>query len=464
MHRREFLLAGGAAGAPCAQAARPPNMILILADDLGYGDLSCFGGEIPTPNLDRLASQGTRFTQAYVAAPICSPSRVGITTGQFPARRLIFSYLDSRAKQRQLGMRDYLDPSAPVMARAFHEAGYATGHFGKWHLGGGRDVDDAPHPKAYGFDESLTSFEGLGDRILPPSRLSDMSEKLGQGRITRVQKHEMTEMFVDRAIEFMGKNAGRPFYIQLWPDDVHDPFQPKPALLAKYADRYAANKYMRQFAAVLEEMDRQIGRLVDSVDRQGLAENTLIVFLGDNGPTAWPYYYKEGFPPPGSTAGLRGRKWSLYEGGIRTPLVARWKGRIPAGRVNRKSVVSSVDFFPTFCALAGVKPPPAAFDGEDMSPAFLGRKQQRRKELFWEYGRSPEGYPYPGLEDDRSPNLALRSGPWKALVNADGSRLELYNLSQEQKERTNLAEREKARAAEMKRRLLEWRKSLPTLT
>ena len=327
---------------------RPPNIVLILADDLGYGDLGCYGGEIPTPNIDRLAATGIRFTQAYVAAPICSPSRVGITTGQFPARHLIFSYLNNRQSQRTLGMSDYLAPQVPTIARALKNRGYATGHFGKWHMGGGRDVDDAPLPQAYGFDESYTSFEGLGDRVLPPGNLSGQSEKLGQGKITRAPKSELTKLFVDRAIGFAERNRDKPFYLQLWPDDVHDPFAPTPDQLAKFA-KFSGNKYRQQFFAVLDEMDRQIGRLIDAV--QG--ENTIFVFLGDNGPTAWPRYYNEKLDPPGGTGGLRGRKWSLYEGGIRTPFIVNWKGHTPAGRVNKHTVIAAVDLFPTFCKLAG---------------------------------------------------------------------------------------------------------------
>ena len=463
-NRREFLktcLGGGSAGAIAGAAERPPNVILILADDLGYGDLGVYGGEIPTPNLDRLASQGLRFTQAYSAAPVCSPSRVGITTGQYPARHLINSYLDTRKRNREQGMRDYLDPSAPCIARAFQQAGYATAHFGKWHMGGGRDVGDAPLPSAYGLDETFTSFEGLGDRVLWSNPLSRMSEKLGRGRIVQAAKTETTRMFVDRAIDFVRRNRSRPFYLQLWPDDVHDPFEPRPDLLAKYS-RFSANSYLQQFYAVLDEMDRQIGRLIDAVDREGIANDTLIVFLGDNGPTAWPRYYREGLEPPGSAGGLRGRKWSLYEGGIREPLIVRQNGRIPAGRVDDQTVVCAVDFFPTLCRMAGVKPPAVRFDGEDVSDAFLGRPRRRRNDLFWEYGRDAT-YPYPGKPWDRSPNCALRSGNWKALVNADGSALELYDLGRSPVERENLAAKDPKRARELSSRLLAWRRSLPVL-
>lgn len=445
--RRHFLLSAAAPASP------KPNIVLILADDLGFGDLSCYGGQTPTPNLDQLAAAGIRFTQAYTAAPICSPSRVGITTGQFPARHGIFSYLNTRAAHRALGMRDFLDPAAPSLARALQSAGYKTGHFGKWHMGGGRDIGDAPLPQAYGFDESFTSFEGLGDRVLPPGNLSDQSEKLGRGQISHAPKSDLTRLFVDRAIRFVQNAQNQPFYLQLWPDDVHDPFAPSPAQLNKFS-RLAANKYEQQFAAVLDEFDRQLGRLFDALKNT----NTLIVFLGDNGPTAWPRYYNEKLPPPGSTAGLRGRKWSLYEGGIRTPFLAHWPGRVPAGRVDKTTVLSAVDLFPTFARIAGAPPPPAP-DGQDVSPALFGKPLQRKKDLYWEYGRAEKGYPYPGLARDRSPNCAIRSGPWKLLQNADGSQLELYNLLQSPNEDTPANNPRIAR--ELSNKLLAWRRALP---
>lgn len=451
--RRLFLLSA-------APVRRPPNIVFLFADDLGYGDLQSYGGEIPTPRIDSLAVDGIRFTQGYVASPICSPSRVACTTGQFPARHLIFSYLNNRASNRALGMRDFLDPAVPTLARTLQSAGYATGHFGKWHMGGGRDVGDAPLPSAYGFDESYTSFEGLGDRVLPPGALSDQSAKLGRGKITHAPKSELTRIYTDRAIAFAERHRDKPFYIQYWPDDVHDPFAPTPAQLEKFA-KYSDNKYRQQFFAVLDEMDRQIGRLIDTIAALGLLENTLFVFLGDNGPTAWPRYYNEKLDPPGSTGGLRGRKWSLYEGGIRTPFLVQWKGRIPAGRVDESTIVSATDLFPTFCALAGIQPPPVAFDGEDMSRAFLGTPFTRKKDLYWEYGRSEKGYPYPGLAADRSPNCAIRSGPWKLLQNADGTGMELYDLRRSPNE-SQPANNPRV-AARLSRKLMAWRKSLPSL-
>ena len=451
MKRRTFLLGG------LALATQPKlNVIQILIDDMGYADLGCYGGPIPTPNIDRIAAEGIRITQAYVASPICSPSRVGITTGQCPSRHRVYSYFDTRAKHRQLGMPDYLDLKAPSVARTFQQAGYATGHFGKWHMGGGRDVGDAPLPTEYGFDESLTSFEGLGDRVLPPGRLSELNEKLGRGKISHAPQAELTEIYVDRTLQFMkhAREGNKPFYIHLWLNDVHDPFTPKAELMKKY-EQYSANKYLQQYYATIDEMDRQIGRLMSAVDN-----NTLVVLLSDNGPTAWPRYYKEQLDPPGSTAGLRGRKWSLYEGGVRVPFMARLPGRIPKGRVDESTVMSSLDLFPTCCKMAGIATPKVAFDGEDMSGPLTGKPHKRRTDLFWDYGRDAT-YLRPGLPRDASPSLAIRSGKWKLLMNADGSSVELYDLERAPKEDKNVAAEQPEVTKRLTTRLLAWRKSLP---
>ncbi|MDA2938026.1 sulfatase-like hydrolase/transferase [Acidobacteria bacterium AH-259-A15] len=443
-------------------SAGPPNVVFIFVDDMGYGDLSSTGNkDVQTKNIDRLAAEGIRFTQFYVNSPICSPSRVAITTGQYPARHLIHSFLAGRKRNRERGMRDYLDPSAPSVARAFQQAGYVTAHFGKWHMGGGRDVNDAPLPQAYGFDESLVSFEGLGDRVLPPGRLAQMSEKLGGGKISHAPKHKLTEIYVDRSIDFIRRNKDRSFYLHLWLNDVHDRHLPRQDLLPKY-ERFKANPYVQRFYAVMGEMDRQLGRLIEAIDGLGLGEKTLIVLTSDNGPTAWPRYYEEGFDPPGSTAGFRGRKWSLYEGGIRMPLMARWKGKIPAGVVDEQTVMAAIDLFPTFCKLAGVEPPEIEFDGLDMSPALLGTPQERTQPIFWEYGRD-ETYLRPGLPHHQSPNLAIREGRWKLLINDDGSRLELYDFDTGANERGNLADRHPEVAKRLSEKLLAWRSSLPKL-
>src|SRR6188472_1061017 len=197
------------------------------------GDFSCFGNrEVQTTNIDRLAAEGLRFEQFYVNMPICSPSRTAISTGQYPQRWRITSFLNNRANNIERGMAQWLDPQAPMLARMLHEAGYATGHFGKWHMGGQRDVGDAPLITEYGFDESLTSFEGLGPRILPlldaydgkePQKYSLGSDALGNGPIHWVKRDKVSATDVDAAIAFIDKaqSGNRSFYVNVWPDDVH---------------------------------------------------------------------------------------------------------------------------------------------------------------------------------------------------------------------------------------------------
>ncbi len=425
-------------------AAERPNVLCIVVDDMGWGDVYCFGGQVPTPNMDRLAKEGMQFRQFHVASPICSASRCALITGQFPARWRITSYLLTKAGNRECEQADFLDPQAPSLPRAFHEAGYATAHIGKWHLGGGRDVTDAPKFSAYGYDLGLGTYESpepaaeLGLKTVPWETKREPQQ---------VSRHERTRWMVDETLKFMQQHSTQPRFVNLWLDDLHTPYRPSEdkddrALPAKYRD-------------VLVETDRQIGRLIDA-----LPPNTLILLCGDNGPEPTLEHSR--------THGLRGMKWSLYEGGIRTPLIVRWPGKVPAGAVNDSTVFCSIDFMPTLCALAQVKAPAADQDGEDMSAALRGEKRLRHKPLLWEYGRKPgqagkvkNGFPYPKEPDSKSSNVAIRDGDWKLLVNADGTRTELYRLDRDTNETTNLAEIEKDTAERLKKAALDWRKGLP---
>lgn len=446
----------------CVAANDPPNIIFIYVDDLGYGDLSVYGNEaIETKHIDLLAAEGTRFTRFYNNSPICSPSRVAVITGQYPHRWHIHSYLDSRQRNRQRHMAHWLDPEAPSLARFLQAAGYATLHAGKWHMGGGRDVGDAPKPTAYGFDDSLTSFEGLGDRILiRGNRLSQWNAEHG-GEIAWVDKHEMTERYVDRAITFIRAHRDQPFYVQLWPDDVHDPYDPKPELLERFADTSHPAYY-----AVLYEMDRQIGRLIDEMDALGLTQKTLVIFASDDGPTAWPHYYGNRGDPglaPGSTGGLRGRKWSLYEGGLRAPLIVRQPGTVPAGQVNERTVLAAYDLLPSLARIVGMAlPEDYEPDGRDFSDALLGLAEPERDgAIMWEYGTLPAVGLRPGLKRDQSPPLAIREGDWKLLMNAEGGERELYNIVTDPGETENLIEAHPDKAERLSGQLLAWWQTMP---
>lgn len=457
---------GVMSGNPAAAQAqtRPPNVVLIFIDDMGYGDLGCYGlADAPTPNIDKLAEQGLRLTQFYVNAPICSPSRVALTTGQYPQRHRISSFLNSRDDNHRRQMANYLDPNAPTMAKMFKDAGYATAHFGKWHMGGGRDVGDAPLPQAYGFDESLVSFEGLGDRaLINGDGLSRQSAKLGRGEIQWVDKHQLTGIYVDRAVEFIeAHRADQPFYIRVFPNDVHDPLKPAEDDLKRYTDK-SDNKYVRQYYAVIEAMDRELGRLFKHLDEQGLADDTIVIFTSDNGPTAWKRYYDQGLAPPGWTDGLRGRKWSLYEGGIREPFIVRWPGHVPAGAVDEQTVMAAFDLFPTLAALTGYEfEEDLALDGLDRSAALLGQPiANRGTPIFWEYGRLGLGIK-PGLASDQSPILAVRDGDWKLLMNPDASDLELYNLAKDRDESDNVAADHHEVVGRLRPQLAAWWAQMP---
>jgi arylsulfatase A-like enzyme len=447
-----------------------PDILIIFIDDMGYADPSCFGNPaISTPNIDGIARRGLKFTNFYVNSPICSPSRTALMTGQYPMRYKIHSYIASSEQNRKRGMADFLDPSAPTLARTLRQNGYRTGHFGKWHLGGGRNIGDVPQPKAYGYDKSLVSFEGIGNRVLfPEDRLSEQSAQLGQGNIVWAPKHMSTGIYVDSALAFVKENSKDPFYINLFPNDVHDPFLPAPEQLKAHKES-SENPFEQRFFAVLRELDNQIGRLLHGLEELGRLENTIVIFTSDNGPTDWPYYYsnerypedyKGKFFPPGYTGQFFGRKWSLYEGGIRMPFIIQWKKRIPANKTDSTTVMAAYDLFPSICKLAGV-PYPEKLDGADKSNALLGHPMEETEAIMWEYGSGTGGSIMPGNSSYISPTLAIREGQWKLLVNTDSTDLQLFNLAMDPGEKMNFVESEEEIASRLAEKVLSWRRGMP---
>jgi arylsulfatase A-like enzyme len=418
-----------------------PNIVIILTDDLGLGDLGCYGGKIAeTPNLDGMARAGLRFTQYYAASPICSPSRCGLLTGCFPARWRITSFLQDRAGNRGCEQADFLDSQAPSLPRILRTAGYRTAHIGKWHLGGGRDVRNAPKFAAYGYDEHAGTWESPEPHPDITATNWIWSDK------DKVKRWERTAFFVERTLEFLRRNQDAPCFVNLWLDDPHTPWVPS-------ADAKKGNA-QANLKAVMEESDRQIGRLLAGLKDLGIERNTLVIFLSDNGPL--PTF------AAARTVGLRGSKLSLYEGGLRLPCIAYWPGKVPANRTDDMTVLSAVDWLPTLAALTGAKLPEGVkLDGEDRRPALFGTPlKDRERPLFWEYGRNETFFKYP-LNADRSPNLAMREAHWKLLVNSDGTRTELYDLSADPRETKNLIAVNPEAAERMTKSLLAWRKSLP---
>ena len=429
-----------------------PNFLFVFIDDMGYADLGCFGGtRAKTPQVDRLAREGIRFTKFYVNSPICSPSRVAVTTGQYPQRWGITSYLAHRKENHRRGMKNWLSPDAPSLARILRDAGYHTAHVGKWHMGGQRDVGDAPRISAYGFDASITNFEGLGERVLPLFGFNHeptlTSARLGGGPVRWVDREKVSEIFCDRAIEEMNRAAaaGKPFYINLWPDDVHSPFFPPKELRADGSKRAL-------YEGVLANMDAQLGPLFDAVRSDPeLRQNTLILLMSDNG-------HEPGAGSPGS---FRGHQGTLYEGGVRAPLIV-WSGGLIAdrhkGRTVEQPVVSSVDLVPSLLRLAKVAAPAGVrFDGSELSSTLLGANSEgRRQALFWK--RPPDR---PGPPGGRFPDLAVREGKWKLLTRHDGAEPQLYDLDSDPQESKNLTAEQPEVTDRLKRRLLEWNAGLP---
>jgi arylsulfatase A-like enzyme len=448
-----------ALNAPAAQTNKP-NVVFILVDDMGYADTSCYqtftNPVVVTTNIDRLASQGLRFTQYYVASPICSPSRTALISGSYPGRWRITSFINNKTANRNRNMADFADPQVPTTARAFKAAGYAVGHFGKWHMGAGRNVDDAPLPEAYGYDDSLVAFEGLGNRLgYNEESLSTASALLQQGVLTWMPKAEASTNQVNAAINFLAAHTNQPCYVDLWFNDVHTGWYPAPGSWQKYAV-YTTNVDEQKFYAVLANVDVQVGRFLTALDNLGLATNTIIVYSADNGA---PGGNGSAAFSLARNGGLRGKKGSLYEGGIREPFIVRWPGHIPSGRTNTQTVLEAVDLMPTLCALTQVALPSNYLpDGEDMSQAWLGQAQTRTKPLYWWFinDAGPANGTY-----DHAPPLALRVGNWKVLTDYTKSVLELYNLGTDPFETTNAAASQSALANSMADQLISWWQTMP---
>ena len=435
-----------------------PNIVLVFIDDMGYSDFSCFGNDLAkTPQIDSLAAEGIAFEQFYVNSPICSPSRVAISTGQYPQRWKITSFLGYRKKNEERGMVQYLDTKAPMLARSLKEVGYATGHFGKWHMGGQRDDDTCPHITEYGFDESLTNFEGLGKRLLnhcfspgkaEPFICDHNSRNLGKPEeITWMDRSKVTGGFADAALTFIKKAEakGEPFYVNVWPDDVHGPLYPP---LDKWQDERRA-KYM----AVLENMDAQLATLFSYIkDTPALRNNTMILVCSDNGPSRGQ----------GRAIGMRGQKAILYEAGVRSPLIVWAPGLMKEkvmGTRNAKSVFSAIDLVPSLLEIAGAQPPKNAnFDGEELSRTLLGKNQHSREAPIY-FRRPPDRKQY--KEDKNLPDLAMRYEQWKFYCDYDGSRPELYNLSEDLGETTNLKDKQPTLMKKLSAELVAWHESLP---
>ena len=439
MNRNHFLGVVGLAWALlspsylCAASKPLPNVVFILADDLGYADLGCYGHPYAkTPSLDQLAKEGTRFTQFYVTGVTCCPSRTGFMTGRFPAR--------FQKYPAGFGFGDQV-----TITELLKKQGYRTGHFGKWHIG--------PETEGvYGIDQYAS---GAGDKKNPRGR---------------------DAWLFDEAVSFIKKESDKPFYVQIWGHSTHYPVDTHPELVQPFknirVDRKDfsetmqhkfdecsemggdINESMRHYLGDVYSLDLNVGRVLKTLDELGLRDNTIVVFTSDHGPAPVRLGAKKDSKEfsanmLGYAGTFRGGKHQQYEGGVRVPFMIRWPGQIKAGRIDRKSVTSGIDWFPTLCAIAGVKKLPAKLDGENVFDLWKGQDRRRVKPLFWKTssaGSAP----------------AMREGKWKLHLNSKSKGgAALYDLSIDPSESKNLVREHPEVADRLSTRLRTWADELP---
>lgn len=452
-NRRDFLrvvgLGAAAFAAPgCMKAsegdmgkrpAKKPNIVFVLADDLGWAELGCYGNKFnETPNLDKLAKQGMRFTDAYAAAPVCSPFRAALMTGQYPARVGITDYL--RPNDPKHLSRDYV-----TIAEMLKEAGYATGMIGKWHLTGYKNHGaEEVGPKMHGFDEAIVSENrgiGGGSYFHPYHFNREITKRL-----------EGKEYLVDRcnleAVEFIERHKDEPFFLYLSHYAVHTRLLGKEELVAKYEAKAGAGKGQKakrnnpHLAAQLESIDEGIGMIMDKLDELGLAKDTVLIFTSDNG----------GEDRVTSNGPLRAGKSTLYEGGIREPLIVRRDGVVKRGSVC-KTPVMTCDFYPLFEQIAGYRAKGRQeLDGVSILPLLKNpRAKLERDTFYWHYPLAK-----PHFLGGRS-SSAIRKADWKLIEYFENGRVELYNLKEDIGEKNDLAEKKPEKVAELKGLLTKWR-------
>ncbi len=416
---------------------KQPNIIFIFADDWGYGDVSAHGSTwIQTPHIDEMIKEGMDFTNFAVNSPVCSPSRVAVMTGQFPARQSIHQHFQGWKAHKKRGMPDWMDPAGMSFPREFQKAGYVTGHFGKWHLGW--SSKDAPRENEYGYDEYAT-FNG--------SKTIDIPKAGSVG--------------VDYAEEFIKKHKDKPFFINLWLHEAHTAHYPLPKFMEEFKD---LDEQKRVYASIIAEGDEAVGRINKLLKELNLDDNTLVVFSTDNGPE-WEGSVKEKkhkktdglgkYYSVGETGGLKGQKRSLFAGGIRVPFVAKWPLVIPKGVVDEKSVVTAVDLLPTFLEAADIPMPDDYVpDGESMLSALQGKGLDRSMPIFWEWrGGSTQAYTWP--------SLGVRYGDYKLVVDVTGDKFELFDITKDWKEDNHLAASEPEKVAELLKMVQDWKATLP---
>lgn len=431
--------------------AAKPNLVFILADDLGWADLPCYGNLFnEAPNLDDLAKAGMRFTNAYAACPVCSPTRASIQSGQYPARVGVIDFIPGHWRPFEevtvpKNKTQYLPGQIETLAESLKKAGYSTGYFGKWHLG----YSEKTLPTAQGYDQSHV-YTGGG--FYKPNFIPE-PEKKYSGRLSEV----LTQMSID----FLNENKENPFFLFLAHYDVHVQLDGDKNLINKYLQKKKTDSYPGNavYAAMIEHVDNSVGEIVAKLKELNLDENTIVIFYSDNGGLISrfdkiPLLANESLSVyensplkyiASSNAPLRAEKGTVYEGGIREPLIIKWPKKIQAGSENH-SLVSSVDFYPTFLELAGVEKPTQVLDGTSLMPQLLKNEIITERPVFWHYP----------VYHHAVPMGAIRKGNWKLIENQVTRETSLYNLEADISESTNLSNLYPEKKTELYELLKEW--------
>lgn len=440
-----------------ASGIEKPNIVFLLADDLGWADTAVYGGDlVETPNLKRLADSGVRFTDAYAAAPVCSPTRASLMTGKYPARLHMTTWYEA---SQDPPLNKKLIPPKTVgdlpltennVAKALHEQGYLTAHLGKWHLGSA-----GYYPENQGFDIDIGgTFWGAPQTHFYPYK----GNKYWGGEARYVPHMEwghrgeyLADQLTDDALDVMTRAKDQPFYLNLWYYSVHVPAEAPAALVEKYKKKLRPGLHHTNatYAAMVADLDNNIGRVLDHIDKLGIAERTIVIFGSDNG----GYIGNWNGEQVTSNSPLRSGKGSLYEGGIRVPLIVRWPGVTPAGAECNEPVISN-DFFPTVLDMTGklTSVPYEKDDGRSLAPLLKNsRATLGRKTLFFHY---------PHYYETTTPVGAIREGPWKLLEYFEDWHCELYDLRSDIGERHDLAQEHPRKVAELRDKLHAWRQSV----
>lgn len=440
-----------------AQSGPPLNFVFILADDLGWTDLGCYGSDLhETPNLDSLAKQSVRFTNACTAAPVCTPTRASIQTGKHPAKlhMTIWREAARRPPENRKVIPPIVEENLPHTEITFAEVlkarGYHTAHIGKWHLG------DAEHyPETQGFDINVGgSVWGAPRTFFWPyrgQRNPSDEYRYVPGLAGGKPGEYLTDRLTDEAMKAIDRGGGRPFFLNLWYHTVHTPIEGKPELVAKYKQKIRSGMKHKNpgYAAMVQSLDENVGRVLRKLDEMKVADRTVVVFTSDNG----GYINEYAGLPCTDNSPLRSGKGSLYEGGVRVPLMIR--GPMVKGGRTLDEPACSIDFYPTMLEMAGLPGDQrhnANVDGLNLMPLLTGAANRLpREELYFHY---PHYYP------TTTPVSAIRTREWKLLEYLEDGKQELYNLAQDPGESHDLAAEQPRRTAELKARLDSWRKSV----